>query len=151
MNTRKNSTKGGESGQSVGLWTKIRNKLFGEQTTKWELYIENENGKFWTHPETPLAVHETEDKAAVVCGKYVLEYYKTEATTKQIKQATQQIIQQMVEDKGRGAREDMKAYNEAARIKIDATLKAQGLDIYGDAVKNQVFQTALGIIKMTPH
>ena len=76
---------------------------------------------------------------------------KTEATTKQIKQATQQIIQQMIEDKGRGAREDMKAYNEAVRIKIDATLKAAGLDVYDDAVKNQVFQTALGIIKMTPN
>ena len=84
MNTQKNSTKGGESGQSVGWWTKTLKKLFGKQEqTKWELYIENENGKFWTHPETPLAVHETENKAAVVCGKYVLEYYKTAAEAKE--------------------------------------------------------------------
>ena len=78
MNTPKNSTKDGASEQSVGWWTKTLKKLFGKQEqTKWELYIENEHGKFWTHPDTPLAVHEQDEKSAVVCGKYVLEYYKT--------------------------------------------------------------------------
>ena len=76
---------------------------------------------------------------------------KTEATTQNIKQATQQIIQQMIENKGTGAREDLKVYNEQTRIKLDAILKAQGLDIYDQSVKNQLFQTAIGLIRMTPH
>ena len=76
---------------------------------------------------------------------------KTEATTQNIKQATQQIIQQMIEYKGTGAREDLKVYNEQTRIKLDAILKAQGLEIYDQSVKNQLFQTAISLIKMTPH
>ena len=76
---------------------------------------------------------------------------KTEATTKNIKQATQQIILQMVEYKGTGAREDLKVFNEGVKIKLDAILKAQGLEIYNEAVKNQLFQTAIGLMKMTPH
>ena len=76
---------------------------------------------------------------------------KTEATTQNIKQATQQIIQQMVEYKGTGAREDLKVFNEGVKIKLDAILKAQGLEIYDQSVKNQLFGTAIGLMKMTPH
>ena len=57
----------------------------------------------------------------------------------------------MVEYKGTGAREDLKVFNEGVKIKLDAILKAQGLEIYDQSVKNQLFGTAIGLMKMTPH